>query len=664
MNRIIRLDVRDEFISGAGQVVGAAGSHDDVELELAFSPMWAGTAKKIVWFDALGENPVVTALGTDLLVPGELEAYRVPVPPEAKAVEGDMCLTIRGVNTENGVETRAVVAATARFKVLPALWDPLAEESTDESAGQADQLRAEIEKIKADVVGAGQAADALEQTLAAAAQANQSATAAGNRASAAQSSAQEAAGSAKTAFDSAQTAMEYSGNPPVIRDGTWHTWNAWAKTYEDTGSTARGERGAQGETGPQGLRGAKGETGAQGPRGPAGPQGNVGPTGPQGPAGPAGAQGQRGPAGADGRSFTVKGLYPSRLALETAHPLGEAGDAWAVGTADNNRVYLWDADRMAWTDVGPLQGPAGPEGAAGPQGPQGPQGVQGPEGEAGRSAYEYAAEGGYTGTEDEFRALIASGPWLPTSGGTLTGALSVPQNGGLIVKGPEATMLGDEDIRIEHEADMDASLPEVKFVQYLDGVRAPDNKVCLTGLDIPRLPDGAATKGYVDNKVAAGGGCYAVCSTAAGTAAKTASCEGFTLKTGSAVAVKFANANSVSSPTLNVNGTGAKSIKAYGTMGVITGGMAGLWEAGSIVPFVYDGTNWVMANGCLAQRLRYLQNTALILGADGSMPGPVLACPDSNHGAAQLRNIYFTTTDLTAGTSYLDSGAIAIVYEE
>ena len=39
MNRIIQLDVRDEFISGAGQVIGAAGSHDDVELELSFSPM-------------------------------------------------------------------------------------------------------------------------------------------------------------------------------------------------------------------------------------------------------------------------------------------------------------------------------------------------------------------------------------------------------------------------------------------------------------------------------------------------------------------------------------------------------------------------------------------------------------------------------------------------
>ena len=267
--------------------------------------------------------------------------------------------------------------------------------------------------------------------------------------------------------------------------------------------------------------------------------------------------------------------------------------------------------------------------------------------------------------DENGKAMAQEGDYLPLSGGELTGALSVPQNGGLIVKGPEATMLGDEDIRIEHEADMDASLPEVKFVQYLDGVRAPDNKVCLTGLDIPHTADGAATKGYVDDTVAgAGGPYYATCATSASTAEKTASCEGFTLKTGAAVAVKFANANSVPSPTLNVNGTGAKSIKAYGTMGVITGGMAGLWEAGSIVPFVYDGTNWVMANGCLAQRLRYLQNTALILGADGSMPGPVLACPDSNHGAAQLRNIYFTTTDLTAGTSYLDSGAIAIVYEE
>lgn len=67
-------------------------------------------------------------------------------------------------------------------------------------------------------------------------------------------------------------------------------------------------------------------------------------------------------------------------------------------------------------DPGP-QGEKGDPGATGPEGPQGPQGIQGekgdpgetgpvgPQGEpgtAGKSAYAYAKEAGYTGTEEEF----------------------------------------------------------------------------------------------------------------------------------------------------------------------------------------------------------------------------------------------------------------------
>ncbi len=40
--------------------------------------------------------------------------------------------------------------------------------------------------------------------------------------------------------------------------------------------------------------------------------------------------------------------------------------------------------------------------AQGKQGIQGEQGVQGKQGETGKSAYQYAVEGGYKGTEDEF----------------------------------------------------------------------------------------------------------------------------------------------------------------------------------------------------------------------------------------------------------------------
>ena len=86
--RVIPLQVSDEYVRGDGVPVGAAGSHDDVALRLTFGPMWAGTARSIVWYDANGENPTITALTTDMLAEGESEVYLVPIPAAPKAVAG------------------------------------------------------------------------------------------------------------------------------------------------------------------------------------------------------------------------------------------------------------------------------------------------------------------------------------------------------------------------------------------------------------------------------------------------------------------------------------------------------------------------------------------------------------------------------------------------
>lgn len=54
-----------------------------------------------------------------------------------------------------------------------------------------------------------------------------------------------------------------------------------------------------------------------------------------------------------------------------------------------------------------IQGPQGEQGAVGPTGAQGEQGPQGATGEAGKSAYQAAKDGGYTGTEEEFNAILS-----------------------------------------------------------------------------------------------------------------------------------------------------------------------------------------------------------------------------------------------------------------
>ena len=97
-----------------------------------------------------------------------------------------------------------------------------------------------------------------------------------------------------------------------------------------------------------------------------------GATGPAGPQGPAGAPGKDGTPGADG---------------VTPH----------IG--DNGNWYLGD------TDTGkPSRGETGPQGQ---QGEKGDTGATGPAGADGKSAYQYAQESGFTGTETEFADKMA-----------------------------------------------------------------------------------------------------------------------------------------------------------------------------------------------------------------------------------------------------------------
>jgi len=87
-------------------------------------------------------------------------------------------------------------------------------------------------------------------------------------------------------------------------------------------------------------------------------------------------------------------------------------------------------------------------------------------------------------------------------------------------------------------------------------------------------------------------GNYGVCSTAASTGAKTVTISGFRLATGVQINVKFSNNNYAYPITLNVSNTGAKTVKAYGDNDEQY--FLEQIQAGAIVPFVYDGTYWVI----------------------------------------------------------------------
>lgn len=153
---IVKLQISNEYIQGSGVSVGAVGSHDDVLLEMDFRPsaVWAGTTRRAIFANALGENRTVIVLTTNLLEEGQGEIYLVPVPQQAKDVAGECFLTVEGFVTDGtGKEIVRCVTEEARFRVLPSKL--YTNDSAPVTPSQAEQLQAEIDSIKTTIVNAG-----------------------------------------------------------------------------------------------------------------------------------------------------------------------------------------------------------------------------------------------------------------------------------------------------------------------------------------------------------------------------------------------------------------------------------------------------------------------------------------------------------------------------
>ena len=110
-----------------------------------------------------------------------------------------------------------------------------------------------------------------------------------------------------------------------------------------------------------------------------GEKGERGPKGDKGNTGEKGATGERGPKGDTGSGLNIKGELDSESQLPQE---GVSGDAWLI--SDNLYVYVGENGNVEsnpkWSNVGSIQGPAGPQG---PVGPKGEQGEPGPKGEPG-----------------------------------------------------------------------------------------------------------------------------------------------------------------------------------------------------------------------------------------------------------------------------------------
>lgn len=249
--------------------------------------------------------------------------------------------------------------------------------------------------------------------------------------------------------------------------------------------------------GPQGEQGLQGEQGEQGPQGNIGPQGSVGPyftpsvdkdgnlswtnngdlsnpntvniRGPQGIQGAQGVQGNQGDRGPVGPYFIpsvdTEGILswantggldnPDSINIQGPQgepgPKGETGSQGEMGPIGATGPYFIpsvdSAGNLSWSNNGGLENPQ----IVNISGPQGIEGPQGPTGANGKSAYQYAQDGGFSGSESDFAsdlANIQNGPFLPITGGTLTGNLTGQYITGTWLQGTASNQLQTTPQRI------------------------------------------------------------------------------------------------------------------------------------------------------------------------------------------------------------------------
>ena len=140
-----------------------------------------------------------------------------------------------------------------------------------------------------------------------------------------------------------------------------------------------------------------------------GPQGIQGPQGPQGPQGLQGIQGIQGPQGIQGEKgdpFFISKTYSSIAQMNAGFSTDNVVpggfvliDTGNVNDEDNAKLYYKGEKSYVYlTDLSGATGIQGPQGIQGIQGPQGIQGEKGETGADGKTAYQYAQDGGYAGT--------------------------------------------------------------------------------------------------------------------------------------------------------------------------------------------------------------------------------------------------------------------------
>ena len=284
--RTITMEVFGERVTKSTKAGGVQGENAATAVNLTLDASWDGYGKRVVWRDALGENPVVTVLITPLLAQTEdRRSFSFVIPGEPLAEPGLCSFTVEGYREVDGVHQ---VALTVR--------DVLVVYPSDTAACPVTPSAGEGEQIMEALAGAEETFEGLAKTA--------KSWAVGGTETRAGEDTDNAAYYAEVASARAQEVTAVSGSVAQ----TIEKVNGMTAGVSDLPAGSPATAALSTEDGhfvlnlgiPAGAKGDKGEVGPKGDTGEQGPEGE------QGPKGDTGAQGPQGETGADGFSPVVQ----------------------------------------------------------------------------------------------------------------------------------------------------------------------------------------------------------------------------------------------------------------------------------------------------------------------------------------------------------------------
>lgn len=163
MNRIIEVKVNGDYLVKDSDQAGTQYEANVNSLRITFDESWDGFAKKVLFWDAAGKNPVRRILTVDMLenVKENTRVYLCPIPGEPMAVAGKCEFVIEGY--VDGKRQRTVAD---KLKVKPSPSSETETEPADPTPSQAEQIQAQMEAVLGSIQRAILAADVADAAMA------------------------------------------------------------------------------------------------------------------------------------------------------------------------------------------------------------------------------------------------------------------------------------------------------------------------------------------------------------------------------------------------------------------------------------------------------------------------------------------------------------------